>query len=100
MPSRYNDATILYTSNNKPYFKGKKYPSIPLSENDTYIISTIEDRLDILAFQYYGDVELWWVISIASNNVTNGSMFPVPGTQLRIPANISSVLELYKNFNE
>jgi hypothetical protein len=100
MASRYSDAITLYTSQNKPYYKGKKYPEIPLSETDIYVISTVEDRLDLLAYKYYNDIELWWIIAAANNNVTKGSLFPVPGTQLRIPTNVLYVIELFNNINE
>ena len=100
MATRYDDKIILKTDKDKPYIKGKQYPNIPLSENDVYVITTIGDRLDSLAYSYYRDVNMWWVISAANNNVTKGSMFPVPGTQLRIPTNLSSVLRLFNQFNQ
>jgi len=96
---RYNTPTILKTSTNKPYYKGKLYPNIPLSEKDIYVITTIGDRLDSLAYSYYNDSTLWWVISMANNNITNGSLFPQPGTQLRIPTDLETVLSLYDEFN-
>jgi hypothetical protein len=98
--SRYNEAVILHTSQNKPYYKGKKYPEIPLSETDIYIISTVEDRLDLLAYKYYNDIELWWIIAAANNNVTKGSLFPIPGTQLRIPTDALYVIGLFNDINE
>ena len=67
MASRYNNKTILRTDQGKPYYKGKQYPNIPLSENDIYVITTIGDRLDSLAYSYYRDSDLWWVISAANN---------------------------------
>ena len=45
-----------------------------------------------MAHKYYGDKSLWWVIAVANNNVTKGSIFPIPGTQLRIPSNIGKIL--------
>jgi nucleoid-associated protein YgaU len=98
--NRYDNPTILKTLNDKPYFKGKQYPNIPLSENDVYVITTIGDRLDALAYSYYNDSTLWWIISMANNNVTNGSLFPQPGTQLRIPTDLTTILRLYNQFNE
>jgi hypothetical protein len=98
---RYDNAVILYTSfQDKPYYRGKQYPNIPLYETDVYVITTIGDRLDLLAHSYYNDPKLWWVISMANNNITNGSLFPQPGTQLRIPTNLSTVLEVYNQFNQ
>ena len=100
MSTRYDNKTILKTSDGTPYYKGKMYPNIPLSEADVYVITTIGDRLDSLAYSYYNDVNYWWVIAAANNNATKGSMFPVPGTQLRIPTDLNNVLNLFDQFNK
>jgi hypothetical protein len=96
---RYNKSEIKYTNSGKRYFKRKNYPQLPFSENDIYVITTIGDRLDTIAYSYYRDAELWWVISVANNNITRGSMFPQPGTQLRIPIDINNVLNLFNSEN-
>jgi hypothetical protein len=99
--NRYKDTAILKTEyTNRPYYKGKFYPNIPLSESDVYVITTVGDRLDSLAYSYYNDATLWWVIAMANNNATKGALYPIPGTQLRIPTNVSSVLKLYDQFNQ
>lgn len=98
--TRYDEPTMLKTTQGKPYFNGKAYPNVPLSASDIYIITTVGDRLDSLAYSYYNDSNLWWVISMANNNVTKGSMFPIPGTQLRIPTDINLILRLFNNFNK
>ena len=98
--TRYDDKTILKTPDGKPYYKGKVYPTIPLSESDIYVITTIGDRLDYMSYSYYRDSELYWVISVANNNVTKGSLFPIPGTQMRIPTDLSSVLTLFNQSNQ
>jgi len=97
--NRYDNPTTLSTQQNKPYWKAKAYPNVPVSEFDVYVITTIGDRLDLLAYQYYNDSTLWWVISMANNNVTKGLLYPEPGTQLRIPTNINSVITDFNNFN-
>lgn len=96
---RYDDPTILTTNNYTPYYGNRLYPNIPLSENDLYVITTVGDRLDSLAYTYYKDPTLWWIISMANNNITKGALYPQPGTQLRIPLDINGVTELYKQFN-
>jgi hypothetical protein len=100
MATRYDNATTLTTPQGKPYYKGKQYPNIPLSETDVYVVTTIGDRLDLLAYSYYRDVNLWWIIAAANNNVTKGSLFPIPGTQLRIPINPSVAISLFNQFNQ
>jgi hypothetical protein len=97
--NRYDNAIVETTSQGKRYWKQKFYPNVPLSETDDYVITTIGDRLDTLAYSYYRDSTLWWIISMANNNVTKGSLFPIPGTQLRIPTNINAVLSLYNQYN-
>lgn len=97
--NRYDNPVIKTTQQGKPYWKAKAYPNIPTSESDVYVIISAGDRLDLLAFQYYGDATLWWIIAMANNNATNGFMFPEPGTQLRIPTNLNAVLALFDNFN-
>jgi nucleoid-associated protein YgaU len=96
---RYSNNDIRITAEGKRYYKQKYYPNIPLSETDIYVITTIGDRLDTLAFSYYNDSTLWWVISMANNNITKGSIFPIPGTQLRIPTNLTTVLSLFRQYN-
>ena len=98
--TRYDFPSILKTSQDKPYYNNRFYPDIPLSNSDIYIITTIGDRLDNIAYSYYNDINLWWIIPMANNNITKGSMFPVPGTQLRIPTDLSTVLKLFDNFNK
>lgn len=96
---RYDNNIIKNTSSGKRYYKYKIYPNIPLSDDDEYIITTTGDRLDLIANSYYKDPELWFIISIANNNITKGSMFPIPGTQLRVPININNVLKLFNEIN-
>jgi nucleoid-associated protein YgaU len=97
--NRYDNPVVKVTSQGRQYWKQKFYPSIPVSETDEYVITNNGDRLDSLAYSYYRDSTLWWVIAIANNNVTKGSLFPEPGTQLRIPTNLNNVLSLYKQAN-
>ena len=59
------------------------YQSIPETNGDLHVISTEGDRLDNLAFQFYGDSSLWWYIAKA-NNLNN--MNVAAGTSLRIPS--------------
>lgn len=97
---RYGQSTVLKTSQGQPYYKSRFYPEIPLDETDIYIITSSGDRLDNIAYSYYNDTTLWWIISMANNNITNGMLFPQEGTQLRIPINLSNILDLYNKFNQ
>jgi len=65
------------------------YPKIVESNLDVYILSKVGDRFDLLAYKYYGDVTLWWIIAHA--NKIRGTFYPQPGTQLRIPMSIDQI---------
>ena len=48
---RYAGTKILQykdVNDDNRYYKGTKYPTIPLSETDIYVITTQGDRLDVL----------------------------------------------------
>jgi hypothetical protein len=76
-----------------------KYPSIPLQYSDIYVTTTIGDRFDILAQQYYNDSSLWWVISIANPQLPQGSYYPPTGIQIRIPRDIAGIIQQYRDIN-
>ena len=96
---RYRNIKILNNAQGIKYYKGTKYPEIPLSEDDIYVITVFGDRLDILANQYYGDSTLYWIISAANSSQSFSSMYIIEGSQLRIPNNVSNVLSSYRALN-
>ena len=88
--SRYENTKIMKTSNKKKSTRSKKsrygtviYNFVPENNSDIFIITQEGDRLDNLAFQFYGDPHLWWFIA----NVNNLSTMNVEAdVQLRIPS--------------
>ena len=90
-------------TNNKRVYKYLKYPEIPLSVDDIYVTATIGDRLDILADQFYRDVDLWWVITTANPDVIRRDSFNLtPGAQIRIPdpSRISTIIRSFEQINK
>ena len=81
------------------YYTNVFYPEIPLSESDIYVITTDGDRLDLLANEYYGDASLYWIISTANITLPQNSLHLPPGTQLRIPQDITSIINSYEQLN-
>ena len=80
-------------------YRDSKYPTVPLSDTDIYVITTIGDRYDLLANEFYGDPSLWWIISISNDLLPQNSIFISVGTQLRIPTNVNSILTSYNELN-
>ena len=82
--ARYNLTKQQKTKkySNKTVFATTIYDDVPKTNDDIYVISQEGDRLDNLAFEYYGDQHLWWFIARANNLKT---MNVSAGTRLRIP---------------
>lgn len=77
-----------------------RYPEIPLSENDIYVYTTQGDRYDVLALNYYGDSSLWWIIATANPNIGLSTLVIPEGVQIRIPNNISAVINDFRLINQ
>jgi len=67
------------------------YPEIEDKETDIYIYAKYGDRLDTLAYKYYNDTSLWWIIARA-NDFPGDSLFVELPNRLRIPTDIASIL--------
>ena len=97
--NRYQNNRILTTIKGKQYYATTLYQNIPLSNTDLYVNTTVGDRYDLLANQYYDDPSLWWIISIANDLLPQNSIFIPEGTQLRIPVDVNSILTSYNELN-
>ena len=104
--NRYTETIFLRTPpsnsrNGGTFYKNiTKYPTVPLLSSDIYAISEFGDRFESLAFQFYGDVSLWWIIAITNPNKVNFSSLFLPiGTQIRIPQEISPIIDGYNKLN-
>lgn len=101
MKNRVKNITILRTPNRKRYYKALKYPEIPLSIEDIYVITTSGDRLDLLANQFYKDTRLWWIIANANPEIVRRDSFNLkPGLEVRIPTNTTKILNDFEQLNK
>ncbi len=67
MNYRYQNIQVAKSSvSGSQYYLNNVYPDIPLTNEDNYVITTLGDRLDLLAFDFYGDTSFWWVIASAN----------------------------------
>ena len=71
---------------------GSSYlPKFKEQNSDILLIATQGDRCDLLAQEYYGDVNLWWIISRA-NRLDPSDLGLDVGTTLRIPVEVGEIL--------
>ena len=94
MASRYENNEVKTTNDGRRVYRSKIYPNIPLRDDDIYVATETGDRLDTLAYQYYQDSSLWWIIA-AANNIHNAPFGVEDGTILRIPQNYIQILSNY-----
>lgn len=96
---KYSELQILRSKDGRRYRSAPIYPTIPPSSQDYYILTSVGDRYDTLARQFYKDPSLWWIIASA-NNSEKASLVVEPGIQLRIPANKEKILQEYNRLNK
>jgi hypothetical protein len=96
MASRYENNETKILNDGRTVYRSRIYPQIPLRNDDIYVATETGDRLDTLAYQYYRDASLWWIIASA-NNLHNAPFGLKDGTILRIPTNY---IEIINNFRE
>lgn len=96
---RYNQfAEVIRTDEGTRRYSSLYYPIFERKTSDIYIITKASDRLDLLAYDYYGDSR-YWVVLARSNKLNNATLKPPAGFRLRIPfpLNTGDVDELFKN---
>ena len=79
------------------FFDTPDFPEFPQSSNDKIITidQTYLGRLDLIAYDFYGDSNLWWVIALVNNlELIPTSMYI--GMQLKIPVSDSISIYLSK----
>lgn len=96
MSSRYSNNTVQKLKDGRRVYRTRIYPNIPLSDEDIYIATQTGDRLDTLAYQFYGDSTLWWIIATA-NNIHDSTFAVEDGTVLRIPQNYLKIINDFEN---
>jgi hypothetical protein len=87
---RYNNLSVEYKNTKGLVYNSILLPYIEPVDSDILIITEEDDRLDLLANQFFGDSKLWWVIA-TYNNLTDIDIKLEPGLQLRIPNDASLV---------
>jgi hypothetical protein len=60
-------------------------PVIPVRNDEIQYTVSFTDRIDLLAFKFYGDPVLWWVIA-AANSMEILPTDLKPGETIRIPS--------------
>lgn len=93
-----SDNNVFSRYDGRRVFRTTRYPKIPVSLNDLYIVASETDYLDSLAYKFYKDSTLWWVIAQANN--IKATLKAPTGIQIRIPRNIEQIITAFRKANE
>jgi nucleoid-associated protein YgaU len=96
---RYSSTQIQTRYDGKRVYKTTIYPVIPPSTSDIQVVSNEGDYLDTLAYKYYGDPTLWFIIALANPGIGKGRFSVDPGLSLRIPTNINDIINQFNLLN-
>lgn len=95
---RYDNIDVLTRWDGKRVYKTTVYPIIIPQETDLQVVSNEGDYLDTLAYKYYGDPTLFWIIARA-NNIGKGRMSVTAGLSLRIPVDVNGIVNEFNRLN-
>lgn len=98
MASRYQNIQQGTRFDGKRFVLTTLYPIIYPKVDDIVIVSQETDKLDTLAFKYYKDPTLWWIIAKA-NHLGKGGLEISPGTFVRIPRDFRYILSVFNSIN-
>jgi hypothetical protein len=96
---RYENIQTTRDDSGRRHYRSVLIQNIPYSSDDIWVMTGPGDRLDTLAYQFYGEVKYWWVIA-AANKLGLGSVAIPPATQLRIPSNPYQKVLDFNNTNQ
>ena len=82
--SRYTTTKQIKDENGTRKASTTIFPSMPSRAEDIFVKITSPERLDLLAYRFYGDASKWRMIA-SSNGLGKGTLFVPENTTVRIP---------------
>ena len=95
---RYARTQVKMDKSGMRVYSTTYYPRILLNNNDKFVRTKDGDRLDTMAYRFYKDTSLWWIIAKA--NGIRGKMALEIGKVIRIPSDITNIIEEFNSVNE
>jgi len=96
--SRYSTTKQIKNKAGKRQAATTILPVPTSTPSDSFIQVTSAERLDTLAYKFYGDAQLWWILAVV-NGLGKGTLYVPENTRLRIPATteLSDLIEQTNN---
>lgn len=85
-PASWLNLVDLLNYNNTIFWESTDYPEIPYSDTDTYVTLNLiySKRIDLLAWDLYGNPNYFWVILLANNLDYPSDLYE--GLTIRVPS--------------
>ena len=96
--NRYKHQQVKRDADGRRKLSTIQYPKIVSKNSDMIYRTRQSDTYSGLAYRFYSDQSLWWIIAQA-NNIFDGSIYLDTSKQIRVPVNISGVLIDLENIN-
>ena len=96
---RYKDTRINKNKEGNRVYSTTFYPKIEIRDSDVFKYFPRGTRFDKIAYDFYGDASLWWIVTLA-NGVSNADIQVNPTTEYRVPTEIEPILSDFKRLNE
>ena len=95
---RYARTQVKMDKSGMRVYSTTYYPRIPINNSDKLVRTKDGDRLDTMAYRFYKDTSLWWIIAKA--NGIRGKISLEIGKVIRIPSDITNIIEEFNSINE
>ena len=89
--NRYRFSKLLKDPNGIRYRSVTEYPKISRKDSDIIYFTKEGDSYGNLAYKYYKDVSLWWIIARANEGFKGNTRLPI-NSKLIIPIDIGEIL--------
>lgn len=91
--SRHRSSYVVQEVDGTRYLSTPKPPVFEDREDDIIHVIKETDRLDLLAYRYYGNAAWWWVIA-EKNNIMFPLAMPDAGVRIKIPSYEYVIMEV------
>ncbi len=95
---RYARTQVKMDKSGMRVYSTTYYPRIPINNSDKFVRTKDGDRLDTMAYRFYKDTSLWWIIAKA-NGIRGKTTLEI-GKIIRIPSDITNIIEEFNSVNE
>jgi len=96
---RYDNIQTTTRWDGKRVYKSVAYPVIIPQTTDVQVVSNESDYLDTLAYKYYGDPTLWFIIALANPGIGKGRLSIPGGLTLHIPIDVNGIVNEFNRLN-